>query len=477
MAVVYPVLALNGVDQPASGTQPPGYFVARAAPFGYWPNGNNFTAFSRYEGTSFKITDGATCPPGALGRQEITDLGLEVQGNVVGAMKFEYLNFFIDGVNYQFRDLYLAVHDASLGQADVILFSNWKGGEFTAYNVSAPSIPARTITAIGYENGYAGDFSKPWVFQIQPNAAVSGGLAAGFDVTRLRRVYNGAPADFIDEFNYRIAKTIDTKSAALSLIKADDPALALLKGYDHYILTVGSASINGQSVDAVVVKESLEANLEKEYVNNTTLRNTTKAPLPMKTSDYQHSIAEAHSLTTTWTKKLANTIATKISIKFAADVAIERQEATYEETISWNTELTEATADMVTKTDTRVFTVPGQMVTVPAGETYKVTTAWWRARLTGVVNVLVALSGGMTGTVVGVKAGRRGIPVTVQIDVDRAVLALGLSSIKSERELSDGTFEKGSFISCSYGFSSEVGVLGSVEIDNVNVPAGVSADA
>lgn len=457
-------LMFNNVSEPTAPNYPAGYFTFRIEKNPcYNPSAVlDLNGYSTTPQIDFKLKVDTTTARGAS-IDELKASGRPYSYDPYNA-GHGTMQFVLNGKFYRIPDVWFAVNINGY----VCLYSNWKDYGWVSADYKQSTHIKTTFYA--YEDGQAGDTSKPVVLQLDMLDRVGDSAWRTLKFTKIGDLDFSGPAGFVDEFNYKFA-----------LKRFTDPhfdARQLVTDKTWHGYTTGSfnvwmdyQNVNMESVDAIVVDKATVASADKDYVNSSTLRNTSEKDFSLKTSDYSHQVTETHSLTKTWTEKTAVTYTNKMALTFAATAMFEKASFTAEITEAWNLEITHSSAETTTHTDTKTFTVSGQTILVPAGQTYRVDTAWWIANVKGRVQVLSALSNAPVGHL-QLPYLNDTPPYAVTIDMHTASTVLGLSSVTSTAKVG-GVDKPGTYVVNEYAFASQVGVMGEYTVTPVKVPAGL----
>jgi hypothetical protein len=289
--------------------------------------------------------------------------------------------------------------------------------------------------------------------------------------------------NWLDEFNYKLAcKRVDTSWAF-------DPNV-LLKSDSAPITDPGRSYINLSSMhinDASVVQISdlgSDAKLNKSYANQFILRNATSTAMAMKTSDYSKAVTHTFSIALTegftsaftWSTATATKTTWKIELPEIGDSA--KSEETVTNTFTKAFTFNVSSTQTWTTTETETITAGGQTVTVPANTALKVNYDFWSGAVTGKLRFLIDLAKApKIQSISCANADERGgfyplfSQIAIKIDWVKAKEILSLSHLATEYQDDEKRVKSGSFVYQTMIMTADVGVIGSLNIEEIKPKA------
>lgn len=342
------------------------------------------------------------------------------------------------------------------------VYSNWKDYRPLHFGQAGSSI---TVYAFDYSmDTDKVDMTQPTIIEL----AVDAGGLTGAKV--LRRLKFDTPDDFIDEFNYKLARkrVMDPTFDVRQLV-----AESSYKGSRFELFThLDPWKCGLANSETVILKDTLSATPYKDYVQSSFCRNDTDSPVAVKGSDFSHTFTTTHNWSTTNALKFSQSLSLKVTGKWSVGVDAAKVERSYEVAVAAAFEESSSTTDSWTLTDTQTFTIPGQTVTVPAQSAYRVDTEWWRTTVHGEANVYFPF---LDSIPLMVSALDSGIPTVTRasLDIPVAVKVLGLTCIQPRTEKVGDKDVTTYCVVGRYSFTSEVGAVGNYRVTPIPIEPSV----
>ena len=420
----------------------------------------------------------------ANGRQ-VTQSYAPVDGFFYSAQRGN-LKAIVDGRKVLIPDLWIASYwtnrnrpSSDLSWTGVLLYSNWSDYRPMDMNNGVDG----SISVYAYRDGWDGNTDNPCILNLTKIKPSRGGMwrVRGEFVADIADEKN---ASSLQEFEYKLARKRVETGWKFDLNSICTLGQAFVNGKTAYMPL---KTYNWTNVESVQVTDlGTSVLMDKTYAQQFILRNTSDAPIAMKTTDYSFAHTHTFTITNATSVKVGLNWSTKTTVKGGFSVKVgdvgESSETAVETSITKSFEISTTQTESWTDTDTKTFTATGQLITVPAHTTLKVNYDFWRGQVTGQIKVLMDASVAPfnRGLDWEMSAGSGSTPnmfvfksyPNVQINWGEAKKQLGLERIVDSYKDDTGNIQKGTYIYAIYDMSAEMGTIGAVNVEPIGEKVG-----